>query len=136
MADTVVSATEQEDGSLRVAYASGAVRFVPAREGNRDYEQLNRLVQAGALTVEGASRCGLLPRDVSARAARRARELDDLAARSAEAEAARIAEEQAALAAEAEQRRKAQQAVEVEIVRRVAARVAALERARLAAQRS
>jgi hypothetical protein len=69
-------AVQQEDGSLRVEYADGSVRFVPAAEGNRHFEALSQQVAQTGFQVEGATAlCKLRPEDVSAREARRAQEL-------------------------------------------------------------
>jgi hypothetical protein len=52
----VQSATQQEDGSIRVVCADGCVCFVPNADGNRDFEHIAREIVAGRVIVVGATR--------------------------------------------------------------------------------
>jgi len=68
------SATEQSDGSLRVVYSDGSVRFVPGgTEGNREFEALHLQVLSGFRVQNATAKGGLRPADCTARETRRGR---------------------------------------------------------------
>lgn len=75
---TAIRAVQQEDGSMRVEYSDGAVRFVPAAPGNRDFEELAQRVSTDSrFRIEGATAlCRLRPEDVTARETQRTAELE------------------------------------------------------------
>lgn len=61
--ERATQAEQQADGSMRVEYESGAVRFVPPVETNREFEALSRQVARTEFRVTGArdaagARCG------------------------------------------------------------------------------